>query len=173
LLRQADIVVTNPPFSLFREYVAQLVEHGKKFLIIANKNAITYKEIFRLIKDNKLWMGVHEPDVGLMCSSMSLPKSQRPCLSLARRGATTESSSKDCHASALRCWFTNLDHGRRHQNLPLMTMDEKLEVQQAQGHQGQGGNTTATTTTTPSKCRSYEAIPSDYDGVMGVPILPR
>lgn len=58
LLKEADIVVTNPPFSLFRDYVAQLVEHGKKFLIIGNKNAITYKEIFPLIKDNKLWMGV-------------------------------------------------------------------------------------------------------------------
>ena len=57
LLKQADIVVTNPPFSLFREYVAQLVEHGKKFLIIGNKNAITYKEIFPLIKDNRLWLG--------------------------------------------------------------------------------------------------------------------
>src|SRR5688572_33224300 len=57
-LKQADIVVTNPPFSLFREYVAQLMEHGKKFLIIGNQNAITYSQIFPLIKDNKLWLGV-------------------------------------------------------------------------------------------------------------------
>ena len=60
-LKEADIVVTNPPFSLFREYVAQLVEYGKKFLIIGNKNAITYKEIFPLIKENKLWLGVSSP----------------------------------------------------------------------------------------------------------------
>ena len=64
LLKEADIVVTNPPFSLFKEYVAQLVEHGKKFLIIGNVQAITYKEIFPLIKDNKLWMGatIHSGD---------------------------------------------------------------------------------------------------------------
>jgi hypothetical protein len=60
-LKQADIVVTNPPFSLFREYVAQLIEHGKKFLIIGNKNAITYKEIFPLIKENKIWLGWDSP----------------------------------------------------------------------------------------------------------------
>ena len=65
LLKEADIVVTNPPFSLFREYVAQLVEHGKKFLIIGNQNAITYKEIFPLIKDNKLWLGCTELECGM------------------------------------------------------------------------------------------------------------
>ena len=69
-LKEADIVVTNPPFSLFREYVAQLVEHGKKFLIIGNKNAITYKEIFPLIKDNKLWLGSRIRNGGTRTSSV-------------------------------------------------------------------------------------------------------
>lgn len=95
-LKEADVVVTNPPFSLFREYVSQLVEYGKKFLIIGNKNAITYKEIFPLIKENKLWFGVYSP------SEYILPN-----------GEKTKSVSGLCR------WFTNLEHDHRNRPLDL------------------------------------------------------
>lgn len=96
LMKQADIVVTNPPFSLFREYVAQLMEYQKKFIIIGNKNAITYKEIFPLLKDNKIWLGINSPSVfntpdGLTKKVNGLPR-----------------------------WFTNLDIKKRHEELDLI-----------------------------------------------------
>lgn len=95
LLKECDIVVTNPPFSLFREYVAQLIEYNKKFLIIGNKNAVTYKEIFPLIKDNKLWIGFESP------SEFNTPE-----------GLTHK-------INGLSRWFTNLDINKRHENLIL------------------------------------------------------
>lgn len=95
-LKEADVIVTNPPFSLFREYVAQLVEYDKKFLIIGNKNAITYKEIFPLIKENKLWLGFYSP------SDYILPN-----------GEMTKSVSGLCR------WFTNLEHDHRNRPLDL------------------------------------------------------
>ena len=94
LLKQSDVVVSNPPFSLFREYVAQLMEYGKKFLIIGNKNAITYKEIFPLIKDNKLWLGITSPEDFIQ------PK-----------------GDKKKNMKGLTRWFTNIEHSMR--NLPL------------------------------------------------------
>ena len=96
LLKESDIVVTNPPFSLFREYVAQLVEYGKQFIIIGNKNSITYKEIFPLIKENKLWLGVCSPN------EYRLPN-----------GEITKQVNGLCK------WFTNLDHERRNQPMDL------------------------------------------------------
>lgn len=95
LLKECDVVVTNPPFSLFREYVAQLIEYNKKFLIIGNKNAVTYKEIFPLIKDNKLWIGFESP------SEFNTPE-----------GLTHK-------INGLSRWFTNLDINKRHENLIL------------------------------------------------------
>ena len=132
LLKEADIVVTNPPFSLFREYVAQLVEHGKKFLIIGNVQAITYKEVFPLIKADKLWMGVtiHSGD-----REFRVPD-HYPLNAAGWR--VDENGVKYIRVKGVR-WYTNLDHGRRHQKLPLMTMEDNLQVQQAQGDQRQGG----------------------------------
>ena len=95
LLKEADIVVTNPPFSLFREYVAQLMEYGKKFLIIGNKNSITYKEFFPLIKDNKVWIGYNSP------TEFDTPE-----------GVTKK-------INGLSRWFTNLDIAKRHEKLTL------------------------------------------------------
>lgn len=104
LLKQADIVVTNPPFSLFREYVAQLMEHEKKFLIIGNKNAITYKEFFPLLKDNKVWIGYNSP------TEFTLPD-----------GTITKK------ISGLTRWFTNLDIKKRHKSL-IDTLTKSYEL---------------------------------------------
>ncbi len=134
ILKGADIVVTNPPFSLFREYVAQLVAHGKSFLIIGNNNSVTYKEIFTLIRANKLWLGVSPRSM-----TFKLP----------------DGSSKDVNA----CWFTNLPHKRRNEELILF-------------------RTYAGSERTYPKYDNFDAIevskvsdiPLDYAGEMGVPI---
>lgn len=159
LLKQADIVVTNPPFSLFREYVAQLVEHGKKFLIIGNQNAITYKEIFPLIKDNKLWLGV---DNG---GTKWFQVQDDYNIKTASRKKVVNGIKYFSMGSIM--WFTNLDHGRRHQELPLMTMAENLKFSrnlrgQAAYHRYDNYDAIEVGT--------YKEIPSDYDSVMGVPI---
>ncbi len=156
LLKQADIVVTNPPFSLFKEYIAQLVAHGKKFLIVGNKNAITYKEIFPLIKDNKLWMGVTAFSGGMWFIADYKGKYEK-----------TVNGVKLINVPAI--WFTNLDHGRRHRKLPLMTMEDNLRFSKHTGIRDKAAY---------DRYENYDAIevpftdaiPSDYGGVMGVPI---
>lgn len=109
LLKEADIVVTNPPFSLFREYVAQLMEYDKKFLIIGNQNAITYKEIFPLIKANKMWLGysIHSGD-----RAFFVPDDYE----LKAAGCGVENGRKYIRVKGVR-WFTNLDHSKRHEKL--------------------------------------------------------
>lgn len=159
LLKQSDIVVTNPPFSLFREFVAQLVEHDKKFAIIGNMNAITYKEIFPLIKENKLWLG---NGFGAGNAYFSIPSSQRNDYA---QGVYDEKTGLVKFRNVN--WFTNLDHGRRHQPLSLMTMADNLKF-----------NKKLRGKTQYDRYDNYDAIevpytiaiPSDYDGVMGVPI---
>jgi hypothetical protein len=158
-LKQADIVVTNPPFSLFREYVAQLVEYGKKFLIIGNQNAITYKEIFPLIKGNKLWLGVDNGG-----TKWFQVKDDYDITTESRK--KIENGIKYFSMGSIM-WFTNLDHGRRHQILPLMTTAENVKF--SKNLRGKGAyerydNYDAIEVPT------YKEIPSDHDGVMGVPI---
>lgn len=118
LLKTADIVVTNPPFSLFREYVGQLIEYNKKFLVIGPKNAVTYKEIFPLIKRTKLWLGAGFADGNAF---FSIP---------AGRGRDFAEGVYDPSTGLVKFrnvgWFTNLDHGRRHHRLPLMTLEDNL-----------------------------------------------
>ncbi|APV43881.1 Adenine-specific methyltransferase EcoRI [Dehalogenimonas formicexedens] len=158
-LKEADIVVTNPPFSLFREYVTQLVEHGKKFLILGDQNAITYREIFQLIKENKLWLGVDNGGT----KWFQVPDDY---------DIQTESRKKIANgvkyfSMGRIMWFTNLDHGRRHQVLPLMTMAENLKFSRNmkdKGRYDRYDNFDAIEVPT------YKEIPSDYDGMMGVPI---
>lgn len=162
LLKQADIVVTNPPFSLFREYVAQLIEYDKKFIIIGNMNAITYKEIFKLIRDNKLWMGcsIHSGD-----REFQLPESY-PLQASGFR--VDESSNKYIRVKGVR-WFTNIDYAQRHENLILYKKYYNSEDDK--------NNPDYTNLEFP-KYDNYDAInvdktadiPCDYDGVMGVPI---
>jgi len=166
-LEQADIVVTNPPFSLFREYVAQLVEHEKRFLIIGNKNAITYKEIFPLIKDNLLWLGVTPMGTDLL---FKVPSTVAESLvKSGKKGSNYRVVDGNIMGRSASVWFTNLDHGRRHQELPLMTLADNLKFSRHEEIRGKAAY---------DRYDNYDAIevpytdaiPSDYDGVMGVPI---
>ncbi|MDO4872295.1 MAG: adenine-specific methyltransferase EcoRI family protein [bacterium] len=161
LLKQADIVVTNPPFSLFREYVAQLFEHDKKFLIIGNMNAITYKEFFPKIMENKTWLG---PTISSGDREFMVPESY-PITAAGWR--IDEYGRKYIRIKGIR-WFTNLDHGKRHQELRLMTMAENRKFNKK----------VIGSDVCYKKYDNYDAIevsftdaiPSDYAGVMGVPI---
>ncbi|MEW9122694.1 MAG: adenine-specific methyltransferase EcoRI family protein [Thermotaleaceae bacterium] len=161
LLKQSDIVVTNPPFSLFREYIKQLVDYDKKFLIISNINAITYKEVFPLIKENKIWLGT---GMGRWISGFIVPASYELYGTEARidEDGNRIVSTNNC------LWFTNLDHGKRHQPLPLMTMSDNIKFSSHKNIKGNGykkyDNFDAI------EVPYTDAIPSDYDGVMGVPI---
>lgn len=162
LLKQSDIVVTNPPFSLFREYVKQLFDFNKKFVILGNMNAITYKEVFPKIKENKMWLG---PSISSGDREFQVPKSY-PITASGWR--VDNEGRKFLRIKGVR-WFTNLDHGRRHQPLPLMTMDDNLKYSKHKEIKGK---------TSYDKYDNYDAIeipftnaiPSDYSGVMGVPI---
>lgn len=158
LLKQSDIVVTNPPFSLFREYVAQLVEYNKQFIIIGNMNAITYKEIFPLIKDDKMWLGN-----GFRAGNAYFAT---PNVREFASGVYDEKTGLVKFRNVV--WFTNLDHGKRHQELSLMTMADNRKFNKK----------VIKSDTAYKKYDNYEAIevpftdaiPSDYDGIMGVPI---
>lgn len=150
LLKQADIVVTNPPFSLFREYVAQLIAYNKKFLIIGNQNAITYKEIFPLIKGNKLWLGcsIHSGD-----REFGVPDDY-PLM--AANSRIDENGKKYIRVKGVR-WFTNLDYKERHEELILYKRYNPEEYPKYDNYDAINVDKTAD-------------IPCDYDGVMGVPI---
>lgn len=162
LLKQSDIVVTNPPFSLYREYVAQLIDYDKKFIIIGSKNTITYKEIFPLIKENRLWVGTSSfaKDI-LFIAPKGADLSDKPSTAVRVVGGETLLRSPSV-------WFTNIDHGRRHQPLSLMTMADNRKHNKK----------VVKSDTAYKKYDNYDAIevpftdaiPSDYDGVMGVPI---
>lgn len=155
LLREADIVVTNPPFSLFREYVAQLMEYDKKFLIIGNKNAITYKEVFPLIKDNKLWIGVTPMSTDLLFEFPS--QSVEDVLQNGKRGSTYRIVDGRILGRSPSIWFTNLDHNKRHQLLDLVCRYSPDEYPHYDNYDAIEVNKTTD-------------IPYDYSGVMGVPI---
>jgi hypothetical protein len=152
LLKQADVVVTNPPFSLFREYVAQLVEYDKKFIIIGNQNAITYKEIFKLIKDNKMWLGrsIHSGD-----REFRVPDDY-PLLAVGNR--IDEVGYKYVRVKGVR-WFTNLDYKERYEDLLLTRKYKGFEADYPKYDNYDAINIDKT-----------KDIPMDYEGYMGVPI---
>ena len=152
LLKQSDIVVTNPPFSLFREYVAQLVKYDKKFLIIGNINAITYKEIFKLIQENKAWLGVH---LGRGISDFIVPEHYE------LYGTETQIDTLGNRiVSPNNClWLTNLDNFKRHEEIVLTKRYLGNENNYPQYDNYNGIHIDKT-----------ENIPSDYTGYMGVPI---
>lgn len=157
---EADFIITNPPFSLFREFFAWIGEAGKRFLIIGNMNAIAYKEVFPLIMENKVWLGngFHSGN-----AYFGLPKKGvREYAGGVYDEATGLVKFRNC------CWLTNLDHGRRHQPLALMTMADNIKFsrhKEIRGHDyRQYYNFDAI------EVPFTDAIPCDYDGVMGVPI---
>lgn len=150
LLKQADIVVTNPPFSLFREYVGQLMEYEKNFIIIGNVNAITYKEIFKCIKENRIWLGqsIHSGD-----REFRVPENY-PLQAAGFR--VDDNGVKYIRVKGVR-WFTNLDFEERHKNLELYKRYTPEEHPRYDNYDAIEVSKTA-------------EIPYDYDGVMGVPI---
>ena len=156
---EADFIITNPPFSLFREFLAWIVEAGKQFVIIGNLNAITYKEVFPLIKSDEMWLG-NGFSAGNAYFSTPVAKEYAEGVYNPETGLV-----KFRNVS----WFTNIDHGRRHQPLPLMTIDENLKYSKHKQIKGKESY---------DRYDNYDAIevpftvaiPSDYDGVMGVPI---
>ena len=154
LLKQADIVVTNPPFSLFTDYIGQLAKYEKNFLILGNKNAVTYKDVFQLFKENKLWIGVTPMsreiyfDVNQDFIAESLAKNRNRTI-VARDGKYMARSPS--------IWFTNLDHKKRHEELILYKKYSSEEYPKYDNYDAiEVGKT--------------ECIPEDYDGIMGVPI---
>ena len=150
LIKQADIVVTNPPFSLFREYIAQLVEYKKFFLIIGNVNAITYKEVFPLIKENKMWLG---PSITSGDRKFNVPDYYP--LNAAGCGID-ENGNHFIKVKGVR-WFTNLDHNKRHDEMELYKHYTPEEYPTYDNFDAINVDKTAD-------------IPMDYGGVMGVPI---
>lgn len=150
LLKQADIVVTNPPFSLFREYVAQLVEYDKKFVIIGNLNALTYRDIFKLVKENKLWFGhsIHSGD-----REFRVPQDY-PLNAAGSR--VDEDGNKYIRVKGVR-WYTNLDFNERHEDLILYKTYNEEEYPKYENFDAINVDVT-------------KDIPVDYAGAMGVPI---
>ncbi len=150
LLKEADIVCTNPPFSLFREYIAQLVKYDKKFIIIGNMNAITYKEVFPLIKENKLWYGasIHSGDRKFYVPD-DYPLNASNC-------GVDETGRKFIRVKGVR-WFTNLDYKARHEDLVLYKTYTPEEYPKFDEYDAINVNKAA-------------EIPCDYFGIMGVPI---
>lgn len=163
LLKQSDIVVTNPPFSLFREYIKQLFDYNKKFVIIGNIGAISYKEIFPLIKNNKMWLGA----TGYVNDMVfAVPKGTEVPLAYKQK-AEKLGYTGDFTRLGNSCWFTNLDHGRRHQPLQLMTIADNLKYnKKMRGKTAYDHYDNYSAIEVPFT----NAIPSDYEGVMGVPI---
>ena len=152
LLKQSDIVVTNPPFSLFREYVAQLVKYDKKFLIIGNINAITYKEIFKLIKENKTWLGIN---LGRGISGFIVPEHYE----LYGTEARTDNFGNRIISPNNCLWLTNLDNFKRHEDIALTKRYFGNETEYPKYDNYDGININKT-----------KDIPLDYKGKLGVPI---
>ena len=148
LLEEADIVVTNPPFSLFRDFVALLVHYNKQFLIIGSQNAIKYKEIFPLIQANKIWLGTRSGNMEFTVPNDSEPRATRFWI---------DKNGQKWRSLGNICWFTNLEHDKRHEELPLF---KKYTPQEYPTYINFNA----------IEVSKVGDIPCDYDGLMGVPI---
>lgn len=157
---EADIIITNPPFSLFREFLAWIVEADKKFMMIGNINCITYKEVFILIKANKIWLG---HGMGRWISGFLVPDGYE----LYGTEARIDENGNRIVATNNALWLTNIDHDRRHKPLELMTMEDNLRFnKKMKGKSSYDRYDNYDAIEVPFT----ELIPKDYDGVMGVPI---
>ena len=156
LLKECDVVITNPPFSLFREYVAQLMEYGKKFLIIGSMNAITYKEIFPYIKNNELWLGCKGLGTDFF---FNVPNDYKEELMATKTqgGGWRIIDGKVIGRVANACWYTNIGHARRNTELDLYKKYSADEYPKYDNYDA-------------IEVSKVSEIPMDYDGVMGVPI---
>jgi hypothetical protein len=157
---EADFVITNPPFSLFRGFLTWLVEGENQFSIIGNMNAITYKETFPLLMDNKMWIG---PSINSGDREFEVPSALETRSSSLR----SEEGRKFLRVDGVR-WFTNIEHGKRHQPIPLMTMDENIKFSKHKEVKGVGYG--AYVNFDAIEVPFTDSIPSDYEGMMGIPI---
>jgi len=148
LLKQADIVVTNPPFSLFREYVAQLIEYDKQFIIIGNQNAITYKEVFNYFKENKIWIGYKNGDMEFKVPAHYEARETR---------YRQDETGQKWRSMGNICWYTNLDIAKRHEDLILYKKYSSNEYPTYDNYDA-------------INIDKVKDIPVDYKGTMGVPI---
>lgn len=148
ILKEADIIVTNPPFSLFREYVAQLIEYDKKFIIIGSQNNINYKDIFTLFMENKIWQGYNSGDMAFMVPSYYEPRETRYWV---------DENGQKWRSMGNIAWYTNLDIQKRHENLILYKTYNKDEYLKYDNYDA-------------IEVSSVKDIPLDYDGAMGVPV---
>lgn len=148
LLKEADIVVTNPPFSLFREYVALLMKYQKQFLIIGNQNSLTYKDIFSYIKNNELWLGCKFGDMSFRVPDYFEPRPTRYWV---------DETGQKWRSLGTICWYTNLDNPKRHEELVLYKHYTPEEYPQYDNYNA-------------IEVGKVSDIPIDYDGAMGVPI---
>lgn len=148
ILKQADIVITNPPFSLFREYIGQLMEYDKKFLVIGSQNAITYKEIFPLLKENRMWLGYRCGDMAFTVPEYYEERETRFWI---------DDNGQKWRSLGNICWFTNLDHKKRHEELELYKRYSPEEYPRYDNYNAINVDKTAD-------------IPEDYYEEMGVPI---
>jgi len=148
LLKQADIVVTNPPFSLFREYMAQLMEYDKKFVIVGNQNAVTYKEIFHLVKDGKIWLGYKSGDMAFKVPDYYAARDTRYWV---------DADGQKWRSMGNACWFTNLDIAKRHEEMILYKNYTPTEYPAYDNFDA-------------INVGRAEDIPVDYYGPMGVPV---
>lgn len=164
LMDQADIIITNPPFSLFREFLGWIMESQKQFVLIGNMNAITYKEVFPLVQSDEIWLGATGNGSDMV---FAVPPGSE-IRDSDREKAARLGYEGDYTRLGNSCWFTNLDHGRRHQPLALMTADENKKFSRHKDVKGVGylryDNYDAIDVS------FTDAIPSDYDRVMGVPV---
>ncbi len=159
---EADVIITNPPFSLFREFLAWIIESNKEYVVLGNMNALTYKETFPLIKKNKMWLG---PSISSGDREFQVPKDY-PITASGWR--IDEKGRKFLRIKGVR-WYTNIDHGRRHQPISLMSLEENLKFSKHKQVRGKDSY---------EEFDNYDAIevsftdsiPSDYNGIMGVPI---
>lgn len=148
LLKEADIVVTNPPFSLFREYISQLMEYDKKFLIVGSQNNVTYKEVFPLLKADKVWLGYKSGDMAFKVPQDYEPRETR---------YWEDEEGQKWRSLGNICWFTNLDHNKRHEELDLVCRYSPENYPKYDSYDAINVN-------------RVDEIPCDYSGVMGVPI---
>lgn len=164
---EADIIVTNPPFSLYRDFFAWIMKAEKQFILVANKNCSTYKEIFQLIKDSKIWVGVQPMGVDML---FDVTKERAEyLLNNEKEGSKYRIVNNVVKARSTSCWFTNVDHGRRHQPLQLMTMKDNIRFNKHKDWEKKHAyciidNFNAL------EVPYVDAIPSDYEDVMAVPV---